>query len=88
MIFRPRHKYYFLTIMSILLIPLVAMRFSNEIKWTIFDFFIAFLLLGTSFLGVEFILFYSTNSIVKKILIALLFFLLLTIWIELAVGIF
>ena len=72
----------------ILLIPLIAMQFTNEVKWNLMDFVIAgFLLIGT---GLIFDFAYRKIKN-KKILIAfcaallLLFFL---IWAELAVGIF
>lgn len=74
--------------MLILLIPLVAMLFTNEVNWTISDFIISsFLLLSTG------IIFHFTIRKVRSfryrvvISIALLLILLM-IWAELAVGIF
>lgn len=39
---------------GILLIPLVAMQFTNEVNWTIFDFVVAGILLYASGLMLEF----------------------------------
>lgn len=73
---------------AILLIPLIAMQFTNEVDWDIFDFAImGFLLLGTA--TVCEIVLRLVKSIKYRILICgvvlLAFFL---IWAELAVGIF
>ncbi len=77
-----------LTIASIiLLIPLVAMQFTNEVTWTVYDFIMAaFLLLGAGFLC-ELVL---RKVIALKYRLALclaILFGLLLIWAELAVGI-
>lgn len=72
----------------LLMIPLVAMQFSKEVNWTIFDFLAAgFLLIGVSF-SIE-LIFRLINSKRKRLILlftTLIF--LLMIWIELAVGIF
>ena len=72
----------------LLLIPLIAMQFTDEVNWTLIDFIIAgALLLGTG-LMCELVL----RKVKKKeyriaICVALLVVLFL-IWAELAVGIF
>ena len=81
-------KFILLFIIFLLLIPLIAMQFTNEVNWTLCDFVVAgILLFGT---GLIF------NLVVRKIKnikyrivigVALLIVLLL-IWAELAVGIF
>jgi peptidoglycan/LPS O-acetylase OafA/YrhL len=77
-----------LTVALLLLIPFIAMQFTNEVNWTLFDFMVAgVLLLGTGLLC-ELVIRKVKNikyrlAICGVILIALLF-----IWIELAVGIF
>ena len=77
-----------LTIALILLIPLIAMQFTSDVKWSLTDFVaMGILLLGTG-LSCELVM-----RRVKKIehrivicgIILLAFFL---IWVELAVGIF
>ncbi len=71
----------------ILLIPLIAMQFSNEVTWDIFDFIVAgFLLIGTG-LTFEFIS-QKSISIVYKIAVGLAAgTTLFLIWANLAVGI-
>ena len=76
-----------LTSTIILLIPLIAMQFTNEVKWTPFDFVIAgSLLLGTG-LGIELVI-RKTKNIKFQIAICLgLILVLFLISAELAVGI-
>lgn len=72
----------------ILLLPLIAMQFTNEVNWTVFDFIVAGLLLfGVSFLS-ELVLRHIKNRKHRIIAIAILLLILLLIWLELAVGIF
>lgn len=77
-----------LTVALLLLIPFIAMQFTDEVNWTLSDFVVAgVLLLGTG------LLYELVMRKVKKIeyqitiCIALLAALLL-IWLELAVGVF
>jgi len=76
------------TIAILLLIPFLAMQFTEEVNWTLSDFIIAgILLLGTGLIC-EFVLRKIKQSkyrILAIIIIALAF---LMVWIELAVGIF
>lgn len=77
-----------LTVALLLLIPLIAMQFTNEVNWTLADFIVmGALLLGTG-LMCELVL-RKVNKVKHRIAIcgALLIALVL-IWIELAVGIF
>lgn len=72
----------------LLLIPLIAMQFTTEVDWDIFDFVImGFLLSATGFLS-EFVL-RRIKSTPSRIIfcgaVSLVFFL---IWAELAVGVF
>ena len=76
------------TVALLLLIPLTAMQFTDEVKWTRLDFVVmSILLLGTG-LMCEFVM-RKVDKIGYRIAIctAILAALLL-IWIELAVGIF
>ena len=72
----------------LLLIPLIAMRFTNEVNWTLSDFIVAgALLLGTGLL-LDLIL-RKINSTKFRIAISVaLLVVFLLIWAELAVGIF
>lgn len=76
------------TVLILLLIPLVAMQFTNEVDWNIFDFTImGILLLGTGLL-IELVLRKvkdGINRILISVIVLLVFFL---VWAELAVGIF
>lgn len=77
-----------LFMLALLLIPLVAMQFTNEVKWELNDFIIAATLLLGSGLLAEIIL-RKVNSPKRRMgfLIGLIVVVLL-IWVELAVGIF
>ena len=76
------------TAFSLLLIPLVAMNFTKEVNWKIFDFIVAGMLLCGSGLILELILRKIRTRTNRMLLIAGLFFALMLVWAELAVGIF
>ena len=70
----------------ILLIPLIAMQFTNEVNWTLSDFVIAgALLFGT---GLMFVLAARKTSKYRALIGFALVAALLLVWVELAVGIF
>ncbi len=73
----------------LLLIPFVAMQFTNQVNWNLFDFLIAgALLFGT---GISFLYLLSNTNTSKKykvIMGLLIFAVLLLVWAELAVGLF
>lgn len=72
----------------LLLIPLVAMQFTNEVDWSLSDFIIAgFLLLCTGLLCELALRKIKKTGLKIAICVAILAVLLL-IWAELAVGIF
>lgn len=72
----------------ILLVPLVAMQFSDEVDWSPGDFVIAgALLVGTGLLF-EFVVRKITNPRRRLIFGIVLVFVFLLIWVDLAVGIF
>jgi len=77
-----------LTVALLLLIPLIAMQFTDEVNWTLFDFIVAgVLLLGTGLLC-ELVM-RKVNKIRLRIAICVaLLAMLFLIWAELAVGIF
>ncbi|MEO6405113.1 MAG: hypothetical protein ABIY51_10770 [Ferruginibacter sp.] len=77
-----------LSVALLLLIPFIAMQFTNEVSWSPADFIVmAILLLGTGFMC-ELVLrkFKKTGQRIAICATILVIFLL--IWIELAVGIF
>ncbi len=77
-----------LTITTLLLIPLIAMLFTDEVNWSLFDFIAAgILLMGTGLAG-ELIMKKVTKLSLRITLCALLLATLLLVWIELSVGLF
>lgn len=76
-----------LAVAILLLVPFVAMRFTDEVKWTPLDFIIAgVLLLGTG-LVCEFVM-RKVKKIQYRIAVcAVILAALLVVWAELAVGI-
>ncbi len=73
---------------SILLIPLIAMKFTSEVNWKISDFIVAGILLLGAGASLEFILRKIKSSKNRLILILVVLLALSLIWAELAVGIF
>ena len=76
------------TVVFLLLIPVLAMQFTNEVKWSISDFIIAGLLLFGTVLVLEFILRKVTKKENRLLFVILILALLVLTWLELAVGIF
>ena len=75
-----------LVVMIMLLVPLVAMRFTDEVKWSVYDFVIAgVLLLGTGLLC-EWVLRKVKRWEYRIALCAAILFALFIVWAELAVG--
>ena len=74
--------------MSLLLIPLIAMSFTNDVNWKIFDFIAAGVLLFGTGLTLEFILRKVKTLRYRIVFGIVLFIILFLIWAELAVGVF
>jgi len=72
----------------LLLIPLIAMQFSEEVDWTTTDFIVAGGLLFGAVLISEIVLRKIKNINYKVGLLGAILIILILIWIELAVGIF
>lgn len=73
---------------AILLVPLIAMQFTDEVNWGWGDFIIAgILLLGTGLL-IEHLIRRIHNKTYQRILISLLVVCLILLWAELGVGLF
>lgn len=77
-----------LAVVTLLLIPFVAMQFTNEVNWSVFDFVVAGVLLFSTGLLCELVLRKVQKTEYRIALCAVLLATLLLIWIELAVGIF
>lgn len=75
-------------ISTLLLIPFLAMQFSNEVNWSLGDFVVmAILLLSTGFIF-ELVLRKVTSTFKRSIILFSIIFSFLIIWIEISVGIF
>ena len=77
-----------LTVAVLLLIPLIAMQFTDEVNWTLSDFVVmGILLLGTG-LMCELLLRKVKKIGYRVVLVGIVLTAFLLIWLELAVGIF
>lgn len=72
----------------ILLIPFVAMQYSNEVNWSIFDFLIGGLIIFSGCIILNLIWQKTKKHKLKYLYITLTVIILVLIWAELAVGIF
>ncbi|NBS18325.1 MAG: hypothetical protein EBS74_00870 [Flavobacteriia bacterium] len=72
----------------LLLIPWLAMKFSDKVDWSAFDFMVMGFLLLSLGLGLHVVCIKGKNFKQRNILIILLIFLFILIWAELAVGLF
>ncbi len=76
------------TIAFVLLIPLIAMQFTSEVNWSLFDFIsMGGLLLGTGILC-ELILRNVKSTKSRVVIVGVILLALFLVWAELAVGIF
>ncbi|SFF33105.1 hypothetical protein [Thermoflexibacter ruber] len=73
---------------SLLLVPLVAMQFTNEVDWKVSDFAIMGVLLLSTGLLCELIMRKIQSMQRRIILCGFILLIFLLIWAELAVGIF
>lgn len=77
-----------ITIALLLLIPLIAMQFTDEVNWSVFDFVIA----GTLLFGTGVLCELALRKIKpfksRIVIVTFILLVLLAIWAELAVGIF
>lgn len=77
-----------LAVAVLLLIPLIAMQFSEGVNWSGFDFMIAgVLLLGTGLLC-ELVLRKVKKTESRLILVGVILLVLFLVWAEIAVGVF
>ena len=83
-----RLKFIFFTVVILLLIPLIAMQFTEEVNWTLSDFIIAGILLTGTGLMIELVLRKTKKIKYRIIIVVALLIVLLLVWAELAVGIF
>ncbi|WP_345093950.1 hypothetical protein [Flavobacterium chungnamense] len=72
----------------LLLIPLIAMQFTNEVNWSVMDFVMAGMLLFGTSLAIEFVLRKVKSTKYRILISGIILLLLFLLWAELAVGIF
>ena len=77
-----------LAVVLLLCIPLIAMQFTTEVDWKLFDFIIAGVLLMGTGLSIELVLRKLKNKNYQIGAIAIILLVLFLVWAELAVGIF
>ncbi len=71
----------------LLLIPLIAMRFTDEVDWDLFDFIVMGVLLSGTGLLLELVLRMVKQTRYRLALCATVLFGFLVVWAELAVGV-
>lgn len=72
----------------VLSIPLIAMQFSNEVKWDLTDFMVAGALLLSTGLAIELVIRNLKTGTLRTIILLIILLALFLLWAELAVGIF
>ena len=77
-----------LTVVLLLLVPFVAMQFTNEVNWSVFDFAVAAVLLFGTGLLCEFVMRRVKTMKTRIIICGFILLALFLVWAELAVGIF
>ena len=86
--FSKRILTYFLIVIVILSIPLIAIQYTSEVNWTLFDFSMASLLLITTLTLIEITLQNFKNKTFRITTVFVIVFLFLLLWGDLSVGIF
>jgi len=84
----PHIVYIVLVTAALLLVPLVAMQFSEDVDWKLNDFVIAGVLLFVAGLALDLIVAKVRGQNRKLIAVGVLAAAFLYIWAELAVGVF
>lgn len=77
-----------ITIALLLLIPFIAMQFTDEVSWSLFDFMVAAVLLLATGLICELVIRKVSKFRYRVAICLAIIAVLLLIWAELAVGIF
>ena len=72
----------------LLLIPLIAMQFTDEVNWTLSDFIVAGVLLLCTGIACDFVIRKINNKKFRVAACITILIVFLLVWAELAVGIF
>lgn len=83
-----RYSFILLSIPLLLLIPLVAMQYTEEVNWSRGDFLVMGMLLFIVGSASELVLRKVTSRKNRLLLVLVILFLFFLIWAELAVGVF
>jgi hypothetical protein len=81
------NKSLYITII-LLLIPFIAMQFTDEVNWSAMDFVVAGVLLFGTVLSIEFVIRKVKTRKNQILICGIMLVVLLLLWMELAVGIF
>lgn len=73
---------------ALLLLPLIAMQFTDEVDWNAFDFLVAGILLFGTALAIEFAIRKISSPKNRLIAVGAILIVLFLVWAELAVGVF
>lgn len=76
------------TAAALLSVPAIAMLFTAEVQWDLFDFIVAGVLLFGTGLTIELVLRKVKTTRNRVIVTGIILFLLFLVWAELAVGVF
>ena len=83
-----RLKFILISVVFLLLIPLIAMQFTDEVNWTLLDFVVAGVLLFGTGIIIDLVTRKIKNVEYRIAFVIVIILALLLIWAELAVGIF
>ena len=83
-----RLTYFMLAGLGLLLIPFVAMFFTNEVQWGPMDFIVAAILIFSAVFGFEMVLRKVKATQTRLLLCGAVLVVIVLIWAELAVGLF
>jgi hypothetical protein len=75
-------------VLTLLMIPLIAMQFTGEVDWNAFDFLIMGILLTGTGLLCELVLRMVNGHLARIVICGVILFAFFLVWAELAVGIF
>lgn len=78
----------FCIISGILSVPLIAMLFTNEVKWNLFDFVVMGALLSCTGLAIEIVIRKVQKPVYRMALCVMVVLICLLTWAEMAVGLF
>ncbi|MFN3942417.1 MAG: hypothetical protein ACK4K1_07255 [Flavobacterium sp.] len=79
---------YLIAILILLSIPFIAMQFTSEVNWDVFDFGVALVFFSLLFAAMEGIILWKVSLKTKFISLLILLLAFMLLWAEMAVGIF